>query len=238
MICITFDTDHMSRENLSRFLAEYVADMPGNATFFAHAHFPELLETDHEICPHPLISNLERWDEDLNRLEGDLPQKPLGVRPHSCVFSHMVGIGLKGKGYSYISQAQNLYSTNLAPFRHPWGIWELPIYYMDNMDFWMCKNWPEVSHEPFDQEIIEQAVHGKGLFVFDIHPLHVALNTKSHEDYVRVKHLVVNEGASPFDHSYPGDGVRTFFKRLCARMNEEGLRSYSCAEALQKYGCL
>ena len=238
MICITFDTDHMSQESLTRFLAEYVAEMPGIATFFAHASFPALLTTNHEVCPHPFISDLNKWDEDIARLEGYLLRKPSGVRPHSCVFSHMVGIGLKERGYVYISQAQNLYSPNLLPFRHPWGIWELPVYYMDNMDFWMSKNWPELNHRPFNSEIIEAAIFGEGLFVFDIHPIHVALNTRSHEDYVRIKERVVNLGESPFAHAYPGEGVRTFFKRLCTRMNEEGLRSYSCLDALHHYRCL
>jgi hypothetical protein len=238
MICITFDTDHMSQESMSRFLEEHLSKMPGRGTIFAHTTFPELLTTDYEICPHPFISDLGKWDEDLIRLENFLPQKPLGTRPHSCVFSHMVGVGLKERGYVYVSQAQSLYATNLIPFRHPWGIWELPIYYMDNMDFWMCKNWPDIKHKPFRQSIIEEAIHGDGLFVFDIHPLHVALNTRSQEDYISVKELVVTQGQSPFDLAFHGDGVRTFFARLCSRMQEEGIRSYSCTEALRTYGCL
>lgn len=237
MISITFDTDHMTQESLSRFLEEFASTMPGRGTFFAHGDFPELLDTEHETCPHPFISDLAKWDEDLIRLERFLPGKPRGTRPHSCVFSHMVGIGLKERGYAYVSQAQNLYSTKLVPFRHPWGIWEIPIYYMDNMDFWMCKNWPESGHEPFSQDVIEKAVQGDGLFVFDIHPLHVALNTRSHEDYVAVKDLVVARGGSPFDHAYDGKGTRDFFGRLCSRMREAGLRSHTCSEVLAEYGC-
>lgn len=228
----------MTRESLSRFLSEYVVNMPGLATFFAHADFPDLLKTDHEICPHPFISDLSQWDQDLVRLEGYLSNKPLGTRPHSCVFSHMIGIGLKNRGYTYVSQAQNLYETNLVPFRHPWGIWELPIYFMDNMDFWMCKNWPESNHEAFEDEVIERAIQGDSLFVFDIHPLHVALNTRSHEDYVQVKGCVIEKGESPFDHTFSGKGVRSFFERLCSRMRDEGLRSHTCLEALQDGGCV
>lgn len=227
----------MTRESMTRFIAEYLSNMPGRGTIFTHDDFPELLETDHEICPHPFISNLINWDEDLVRLEGFLPHKPLGTRPHSCVFSHMVGVGLKNRGYNYVSQAQNLYCTNLVPFRHPWGIWELPIYYMDSMDFWMRKNWSEINHEPFSQDIIEKAVQGDGLFVFDIHPLHVALNTRSHENYAAVKDMIVNEGQSPFDHASYGKGTRDFFTRLCIRMHEKGIRSHSCSEVLCAYGC-
>ncbi len=237
MISVTFDTDHMSPESMSCFLSEYLINMPGRGTIFAHADLPELLTTEHEICPHPFISDLEKWDTDLARLEGFLDRKPLGTRPHSCVFSHMVGVGLKERGYAYVSQAQNLYSRNLAPFRHPWGLWELPIYYMDNMDFWMCENWPGINHEPFSQDIIDHAVSGDALFVFDIHPLHVALNTRGHEDYVAVKEKVVAHGESPFSHTFPGRGTRDFFGRLCSAMRKANVRSHTCSEVLQAYGC-
>jgi len=223
---------------MSRSLAEDLRNIPGKATIFAHADLPELLTTDHEICPHPHISDLGKWDEDLIRLEAYLPHKPRGVRPHSCVFSHTVAVGLKKRGYAYVSQAQNLYSTDIAPFRHPWGIWELPIYYMDSMDFWMCNNWPEQNHRPFQQEIIEKAVCGSGLFVFDFHPLHLALNTRSTEDYVAVKERVVTQGQSPFVYTFPGLGVRDFFIQLCSRMHEQGIRSHTCSEVLKAYGCI
>jgi hypothetical protein len=66
----------------------------------------------------------------------------------------------------------------------------------------------------------------------------VALNTRSHEDYVAVKELVVTQGQSPFDHAFPGKGTRDFFTRLCSRMREEGIRSHTCSEVLHAYGCL
>ena len=237
MICISFDTDHMSRESMSRFLSELMINMPGKGTFFVHDSFSDLLTTDHEICPHPFISDLNKWDADLIRIESSLPHKPRGTRTHSCVFSHMVGIGLKEKGYNYISQAHNLYSNNLKPFRHPWGIWELPIYYMDNMDFWFNKNWPELEHKPFSNTIINKAMADESLYVFDFHPIHIALNTRCSDDYTNAKQRITDEGICPFDLSFDGYGVRSFFMDLCHEMSANNIISRTLSESLEHYTC-
>jgi hypothetical protein len=135
-------------------------------------------------------------------------------------------------GYQYVSQAHTLFQTGLRPFRHPWGVWEVPIYYMDNMDFWMPKNWPELGHEPFASEVIERALGEPGLYVFDFHPIHIALNTRNHDDYTRVKQRIVDEGTSPFDLRFPGRGVSVFFEELCEALDRAGVRSVSCSEAV------
>jgi len=234
MICLTFDTDYMTDASMKEFLAAY--PLPGRGTFFAHDDLPSLFASGHEVGPHPLIGDLTRWDSDMDRLAALLPSRPVGVRAHSCVFSHMIGIGLHAKGYRYVSQAQQLFDPRPKPFRHPWGVWELPIYYMDNMDFWMPKNWPEIGHTPFSPAIIEQAIRGDGMYVFDIHPLHVALNTRSHEDYVQVKDEVVKNGRSPFELRFPGRGVAVFFEELCEAMARRNIRSQTCTEALASLG--
>lgn len=239
MICLTFDTDHMSEEGMEKFFEEY--RLPGKCTFFLHKPFKFAARMQregwHEVAPHPFIENLSRWDEDLKEIVRAFPEKPFGLRPHSCVFSHMIGIGMNDLGYDYVSQAQNMYESGLKPFRHPWGVWELPIYYMDNMDFWMTKNWPGLGHVPFHQDIISRALRDDSLYVFDFHPLHVILNTGRHEDYVSVKGEILGKGVSPFDLRFAGRGTGTFFQGLCAAMESKGERSYTCLEALGRYGC-
>lgn len=230
MLCLTFDTDWMGNQEMEKFLVRF--PFPGKGTFFLHQHLPSLHTTGHELCPHPFINDLGNWQQGLAALAKTLPKPAAGVRPHSCVFSHMVGIGLQSMGYSYVSQATNLYEEGLTPFRHPWGIWEMPIYYMDNMDFWMVKNWPDINHVPFDKDIIRRAVSGNDLYVFDFHPLHIALNTRSHEDYVKVKDDIVQGKASPFDLRFPGRGTATFFEELCEEMERHKVVSHTCSEAL------
>jgi hypothetical protein len=231
MICLTFDTDWMSEAALSRFVED--VPIPGRATFFCHTAFTALAPGDHEVCPHPFITNLDDWRGPLEQLRLQVNPAARGTRPHSCVFSHMVGLGLHEMGFEYVSQANNLYQSGLRPFRHPWGVWELPIYYMDNMDFWASRNWPERSHQPFSARWIEQAVRGPDLYVFDFHPIHLALNTRSPEDYEQVKRRVVDDGVSPFDLRFAGRGARTYFDELCAAMAAAELRSFSCSEAIE-----
>ena len=152
MICLTFDTDYMSEKDMELFLSTF--SFPGKVTFFVHKRFPILESTIHEICPHPFIDDLHNWKKDVEEIVTQLRFCPNGVRTHSCVFSHKIAEGLKRLGFKYISQAQNIFQTGLKPFRHPWGIWEIPIYYMDNMDFVISKNWPDIKHIPFSHEVI------------------------------------------------------------------------------------
>lgn len=231
MICLTFDTDWMGNRDIERFLELF--PIPGEATFFLHQAIPALHSTTHELCPHPFIDNLSSWLPRLEALSRDLPVAPRGVRPHSCVFSHMIALQLHQSGYRYVSQGMSLYQTGLSPLRHPWGIWELPIYYMDNMDFCAQQNWPGIKHTVFDERIIDAALKEKGLFVFDFHPLHIALNTRTHADYSRVKDRIIRNETSPFDLASGGRGTRDFFLQLCSAMRASGRQSSTCWNALK-----
>ena len=233
MICLTFDTDWMTDDTLGRFLTEF--SVPGQATFFCHDVFPSLEATRHEVCPHPFIADLSDWQGPLTHLTSRLGRPARGVRPHSCVFSHMIGVGLHELGFDYVSQAHGMYQPGLAPFRHPWGVWELPIYYMDNMDFWMRTNWPALAHEPFSPAWIEQSLDDAGLYVFDFHPIHIALNTSSPDDYQRVKARIIDEHVSPFDLTFPGRGARTYFLELCETLTARGTQSHTCSQAIDQW---
>lgn len=236
MISITFDTDHLTNTQLSFFLDNFLSRVPGHTTIFAHDTFDCLLEIDHEVCPHPFITDLTNWHHDLTRLSSFYNRhSPRGVRPHSCVYSHMIGIELNSLGYSYISQAHTLFDTNLRPFRHPWGLWELPIYYMDNMSFWFTHNWPELYHNPFDPCFIEHALSSDSLFVFDFHPLHIALNTTSPEEYQAKKHLFLKDRQNPFDLASNAYGTRNFFLDLCSAMLSANRKSLTCSDIISHY---
>jgi hypothetical protein len=147
----------------------------------------------------------------------------------------MLGIRFAQLGYEYVSQATSLYQPGMMPFRHPWGLWELPIYYMDSMDLCMGDNWPEIKHTPFREAVITPALNAPELYVFDFHPIHLALNTSSHADYSCVKQAIIDGEASPFELAGKGRGARTLFDELCQAMSAAGERSYSCSEALDYY---
>jgi len=219
---------------MQTFLSEY--HLPGNCTFFLHDHFDCFNNTHHEIAPHPLITDLSNWG---NSIKFRFPRKPMGIRTHSCVFSHLIGIQLRKRGYVYSSNIDNFLQPKLKPYRNAWGLWELPIYYMDNMDFWMPLNWPDLNHVPFNYEVIETAIKDEFcLYVFDFHPLHIALNTRTYEDYSSVKERIFPGEVSPFEIRFQGKGVAVFFEELCTAMQNNGQRSYTCTEALEYFGCI
>ncbi len=235
MICITFDTDWMEPAWLDRFLEKWTP--PGQATIFQHRSYPALATQAHELCPHPIIHSLEEWKKGVERFRDEVAPGSQGVRPHSCVFSHALGVGLRELGFRWISQANNQYETDLEPVRHPWGLWELPIYYMDNMDFWMARNWPSSGHQAFSPAVIANALMNEDkLFVFAFHPLHMALNTSGPDGYAAVKSRILDRQASPFDLRGPGRGTATFYEELCDAMLKKNARSWSCSDALAQFG--
>jgi hypothetical protein len=233
VICLTFDTDWMTDATLARFLHEF--PLPGRATFFCHDAFACLVGGEHELAPHPFINDLRDWQPALTQLTERVSPGARGVRAHSCVFSHAVAVGLRGLKFEYVSQANGMFRDGIKPFRHPWGVWELPIYYMDNMDFWVDANWPSLGHLPFNHAWIDQAIRGSALYVMDFHPVHIALNTRTPADYAQVKSRIVDGGASPFDLAFPGRGTREYFCQLCDAMNGAGIRSISCGEAVDHW---
>jgi hypothetical protein len=233
MICLTFDTDWMSDAGMARFLRDF--PIPGRATFFLHARFPSLEGTAHELCPHPFVDDLREFEPAVEAAAALLPSTPKGMRAHACVFSHAMAVGLRDLGYRYVSQANMLHDPRATPTRHPWGIWEMPIYYMDNMDFWAPRNWPDSGLEPFNPKVLHDALGGDGVYVFDFHPLHIALNTRTPADYLSVKDRIL-KGESPFELAYSGRGTRTYFLELCTSMRERTLTSLGCWDALQKMG--
>ena len=233
MICLTFDTDYMRNEDLERFLEEW--PLPGRGTFFAHQYFPCLESTDHEICPHPWFESFADWEKEVKRATELFSHRPKGIRNHAGVFSHAIAVGLKKMGLEYSSNTDNLFYNNLRPYRHPWGIWELPIYYMDNMDFCIPLNWKDIDHTPFNPNVINAAIYGDGLYVFDFHPLHVALNTSDHATYLAAREKMIEDGYSPFDLRSDGRGVAVFFEEVCSAIISSDQQSYTCTEALQYF---
>lgn len=234
MICLSFDTDYMTPQSIETFFSK--TPIPGKGTFFLWKPFPRTNWAGHEIQPHPYVDDLTKFGSNLDSFVESLhmPLRPQGVRTHSCVMSHMVGIDLGKRGYKYASMSSPLFQTGLTPYRHPWGIWEMPIYYMDNMDFCMPENWPALGHEPFSPSLIERALSNEGLYVFDFHPLHIALNTTSYDGYQNVK-AAIARGEDPHDLRMPGRGVAIYFQELCEAMDKAGVASEGLGDALDSY---
>jgi hypothetical protein len=231
VICLTFDTDHVRAEDLERFCSEL--RLPGRGTFFLWDRFPNMVSYPHEFEPHPAFSGTTGWRSQLETFTRALGMEGKGCRPHSLAYSHELGVVLAQLGYRYVSQADPVFQDGLTPYRHPWGIWEMPIYYMDNMDFCMALNWGE-GHRPFSRDVIRRSLESEALFVYDFHPLHVLLNTPDFETYQQDKPRILG-GESPYGLRHAGRGAGIFFEELCRAMEDAGLSSLTCLDALGMY---
>jgi hypothetical protein len=235
MILITFDTDYLDGPQLERFVREF--PIPGQATFFLWKPVKGLVLGDHELQPHPYFEeNKEPWDATLDRFEEQWGRKGSFIRPHSCVYSHMLEINLKKRGYVGISQALNFNHPSPVPQRTPWGLWQLPIYYMEYADLCMPLNWPDLGYQPFSPAIIEQAVRGDGLYVFTFHPMHLLINTQTIEDYQSGRDAIISGKRDAFASANPGYGSRNFYMDLTTAMEKNSLRSFGCHAYVSKLG--
>jgi hypothetical protein len=230
MISLSFDTDHIKEERMVEFLAS--VPFPGRGTFFCTQFYPSLAASRHETGPHPLLEPGGDWQTELSKMRQMLPDA-VGWRSHSCVFSNMLAIWLGKNGYRYVSTHDDFGRPGLKPNRHSWGVWHLPIYYMDTLDLSYRSHWGETAPAPFAPELIQRAL-GDGLYVFDFHPIHLLLNSPSPEYYMSVRDRFL-KGEETSKIRFDGYGVRNYFDELCAAMRKAGLKSVASADALAHY---
>ena len=231
MICLSFDTDHMSETRMEEFLA--AIRIPGRATFFCTQRYECIADTGHETAPHPFLGPTGDWAAELAAKREEFPQAK-GWRSHSCVFSHLLAQELAAAGYEYISTHDDFGRSGIRPHRHCWGVWHMPIYYMDNLDFSASRFWAKRHHRSFDPKLLATALDGNGVYVFDFHPLHLLLNSPSAEFYLeRRDRFLAGEPIS--DLRYPRYGTTSFYRDLCDAMASAGIESVGMSDALRIY---
>lgn len=231
MICLTFDTDHVDEHRMREFM--HGIRLPGRATFFCTRCYDCLSEEPHEVCAHPFLEPGGDWSAALQAARRDFPEAQ-GWRSHSCVYSHMVALQLAEQGYSYASTHTELGRIGAKPFKESWGLWHIPIYYMDNLDFSYQRFWPSEQRRAFSSDFINAALHGDGVYVFDFHPVHLLLNSPSADWYLAQRGAFA-EGVDLEDIRYSGYGAADFFSALCVKMEQAGLQSHTLFDALQPY---
>jgi len=227
MIILTFDTDYMRPDWMSAFMNRY-PNLP-KSTFFLHKDSLDWDSDFHEINEHPTIVDLHEFSLSTNLGH---PIRGKGLRSHSCVSSHMLSVNWAKSGIKYQSQETRWGQTYKSPERTAWGIYEFPISYMDNQDLWIEKNWTH-KHEKFSQSLIDLATQSSEIFLFDFHPLHIALNTKSVDDYALKKEsLEFHMSKAWGEPTEFGEGVRDFFEKVLSSIEELGTKTSTCEELI------
>ena len=231
MLCLTFDTDHMNEARMVEFLAE--VPLPGSGTFFCTQPYRCLERKEFELAPHPFLGRDRHWLSELKAKRAEFPNA-VGWRSHSCVFSHTLAEWLCLNNYIYASTHESFGTRGLRPIRQMWGIWHVPIYYMDNLDFSRKRFWPERNEEPFASSLIENALNDDGLYVFDFHPIHLLLNSPDADWYSDVRSRFL-EGESTAALRYAGFGTRSFFDNLVTAMRAKDCVSVTAIAGLRAF---
>lgn len=227
MIILTFDSDYMRPEWMDEFI-QYYPELPPS-TFFLHKDSREWTSEFHEISEHPTIENVLNYSTSEN-LGHSVRGK--GIRSHSCVSSHMISVEWAKAGLLYQSQETRWNTCYPNPVMTSWGIAELPISYMDNQDFWMERNWAG-KHEKFSESILKNALNSPEIFLFDFHPLHIALNTSSIEDYAAKKQEISFKSRNPWSLSSSEYGVRNYFEEILSQISEMRVETKTCIDVIQ-----
>ena len=228
MICLSFDTDHTDQRRMEEFLEGF--PIPGVGTFFCTQPYEALREVRHEICPHPTLDPGTDWEQELDRKQAEFPDAR-GVRTHTLINSCMLSIDYHARGFRWVSAREEPGRRGIAPYREAWGVWHVPIYYMDTMDFSFGDYWPDVSAAPFAREWLETAVREPGLYVFDFHPIHLLLNSTSASAYLSRRDGFV-AGEALEDLRCDGYGTADYYRDLIALMGETEIESVGISDAL------
>jgi hypothetical protein len=231
VICLTFDTDHVDEPAMALFLSAFA--MPGRGTFFCTQNYRTLAAAGHEIAPHPTLDAGSDWRSALETNRRQFPDA-VSWRSHSCVFSHRIAEWLARQGYRFVSVFDELGVAGLRPNRLPWGVWHLPIYYMDSLDLGRRRSPSDGGGDRlFDRRYIEQATSRDGLYVFDFHPIHLLFNSPSLEYYMAARDKL-RAGARIESLRHSGWGAASYFTALCARMRTCGIASTKMCEAVDR----
>ena len=236
MIYITFDTDHMTEYGIQEFLEK--TELPGESTFFCTQPYKSIVHTafPHEVAFHPILDSTIEWAGVIKKMVYDFGIIPSGLRSHSCTYSQRFAVTLSEIGIKYISHQTPLFQKGIKPYFTPWGLWEFPIYYMDNMDFILQNVVPH--HRPFNNKIISSCISDhNSVYVFDFHPIHIMLNTSRQKDYLS---WFESGCPKPRPANNKRKGVRDFFMALVSEMRMHGEKSASLSSWIdnqnQNYG--
>jgi hypothetical protein len=228
VICLSFDTDHVGQRRMEEFLSEFA--IPGTGTFFCTQSYEALDGRRHELCPHPIIDPGSDWSEELDRKQAEFPDAR-GVRTHTLINSCNLSIDYHRRGFEWVSAREEPGRRGIAPYREAWGVWHVPIYYMDTMDFSFSDYWPDVSATPFARELLEAAIREPGTYVFDFHPIHLLLNSTSASAYLSRRDRFI-AGEPLGELRCEGYGTGDYYADLVALMGEADIESVGISDAL------
>lgn len=136
------------------------------------------------------------------------------VRSHGYHESTAAWTALRDVGVQADSQGATAFQGGLQPMLHWTGIVRLPVYFEDDVFL-------ELDSGELEVEPVEATLASEGLKIFDIHPIHFALNSRSMIEYELRKGEVYGSLQQPIAPA-DGNGSATVLASLVSRVERAG----------------
>jgi len=219
IVCITSDLDWVSDEILLYEL-ELIEDFNINITIFC-THSLNIKITKHELAIHPYFRSIDSEEEEIIRLRKIFPNA-VGARAHSLYFrSSLVDKYIK-YGFIYDSSYLCPLQINITPF-YIKNLIEIPIFFGDY--YFLSLNNKNIKN--FDYNLL---LH-EGIKVFNIHPIHVYLNTCDLNQYLKYKKYGLQNNIIN-NKTY---GIRDFLVDLLEFIERNDIQTMTLAEVATEF---
>jgi len=224
-ICITLDIDWVP-DKIIEYVVELLEGYQIKATFFAthdSAFLKSLDRKKYEIGIHPNFEDRNDYNKVVSDLKRVYPEA-IGVRAHGLVqstriYKLFIANGLKYDVTTYAPLAENL---------HPWirlkELVVIPFYLEDDTLFLDEANFT----------LSDLQIHKKGLKIYNFHPIHIFMNTKSDEHYKKYKQFY-HEPDILINYRGKGRGIQTLFIELLQHLQRINSCTCTCKEIYKEY---
>lgn len=234
IICLTFDVDWASEEAL-RYCYSIIEKYNFKTTFFLTHRSEFLLDLidkdyiDSGIHPNflPNSSHGNSYTEVIDYCMSLLPNAQ-SFRCHKYFDVNDITEILVKKGFKYDSNVCT-FLERVEPFLHRSGLIRFPIFFEDGA-YLLHKgnlNFREVGKELF---------YKPGLIIFNIHPMHMALNSPDFQYARRIKDILTWEEWNKLDYKslekirYTGYGISNFIIEFFEFIKNENIKTFSLDE--------
>ena len=214
---VTSDTDWVEEATMKQ-AHEWLCSLGVPLTYFVTQAYDVLVAdaaVPVEIAPHPNFRDTDLLGEEVLRCLEFAPGA-VSCRAHSCLWSERLRPILRRYGLKYSSAAMQYLQPGIIPSRIGHELTEIPLFWMDMFHLELCER---EGRPPFDLDAL--GLDRPGLKVLDVHPVHLALNTRSLAHYEKAK-MHYHDPERLVECRGEGTGMQTFFHDVVKRLVESG----------------
>ena len=223
LIALTMDTDWAPDEVVEE-AAQLVRGAGCKLTLFVTNRVA--VKAD-EIAIHPNLTSISEPDTPISALMAMYPSAR-GIRSHSLVFTERLRPLYERFNLAYDSNAIAYCCSHIQAAPIGRRTLSLPLFFMDRFHMEMCgdavNRW-DVARLP---------LQSPGLKIFDLHPVHVLLNTPDVPWYERAK-AFYQQPDRLRKMTAPGRGTRTFLEDLLSWIGHHRLRTFTMTELHDRF---